>query len=48
MIQIKALDQHVVLSHANANSLFAIALRITEANKICNILGYEFVSLILS
>jgi hypothetical protein len=35
-------NQELILNHANACDLFAITLRINEANKICSILGFEY------
>ncbi|CAF0703833.1 unnamed protein product [Brachionus calyciflorus] len=35
-------DQQIVQFHASSNCLFSIALRVTEANKICSVLGYEY------
>ena len=35
-------DMDVVQAHANSNGLFALTLRVTEANKICNTIGFEF------
>ncbi|RMZ99335.1 hypothetical protein BpHYR1_015389 [Brachionus plicatilis] len=38
----KNLDQEIVQFHANSNSLFSIALKVTEANKICCVLGFDY------
>jgi kinesin family protein 14 len=35
-------NQELILNHANSGGLFAITLRINEANKICAILGFEY------
>lgn len=41
---VKMANQHeLIQTHTNANSLFAITLHVTEANKICHSLGLEYV-----
>ena len=32
----------IIRSHANANELFALTLLVTEANKICTLLGFDY------
>jgi hypothetical protein len=36
-------QQEIIQTHANSNGLFGITLKVTEINKICNILGFEYV-----
>ena len=36
-------QQEIVQTHANSNGLFGVTLKVTEINKICNILGFEYV-----
>ena len=37
-------QQEIIQTHANSNCLFGITLKVTEINKICNTLGFEYVS----
>lgn len=40
----QAFDKHeIIQTHTNASSLFAITLRVTEANKICNLIKLNYV-----
>ena len=38
-------QQEIIQTHANSNGLFGITLKVTEINKICNILGFEYVTI---
>lgn len=40
-------QQEIIQTHANSNGLFGITLILTEINKICNILGFDYVSTFL-
>lgn len=43
--KIKSIEQdEIIQTHASSNSLFAITLCVTEANKICSMLCLEYVS----
>ena len=37
-------QRDMIQCHANSSGLFAITLKVTEANKICNSIGFDFVS----
>lgn len=41
-----ALEKYdIIQSHTNASSLFAITLSVTETNKICGLIGLEYVKI---